>query len=196
MKNNNREHHKTRYCLDCGKKLNYHEWYYGACSECIKRRAKERHWGERNGYDSAGWLYACNAPRWKEYASAEDMDDTGVVLLIRALVKEGAYFGQSNFGNATAFTPYSSPASNKGRPRKAIPEGLKRCGVCSRLIPIVGPSRCESCAARMREKQKQVREQRRLSHECIHCGAKLARGWAYTKCQHCLEASRQKKEQE
>lgn len=195
--NKDRAHYNVRYCIDCGKELNYHEWYYGACSDCIKRRAKKRGWKPTQYAEGAGWFYADNAPRWREYGNPKDMDTLGVAMLIEVLRAGGAYFGQrpdyDKMQPASVYDTYNSPASNKGRKRMVIPDGMKRCSNCGKLIPIAGSSRCKICADKLREWQRQAREQRKHAHCCTACGVKLPQGWAHVKCPRCFGIANRKK---
>ena len=199
--NKDRAHYNVRYCIDCGKELNYHEWYYGACSDCIKRRAKKRGWKPAQYAEGAGWFYADNAPRWHEYGDPKDMDNMGTALLVEVLRHNGAYFGQQpNFDKMQPASVYdepfnNSPVNNKGRKQKAMPDGMKRCSHCGKLIPIAGPSRCKLCGDKYRERQRDKREKRKAEHCCTGCGAKLPRGWTHVKCPHCFEISNRRREE-
>ena len=73
--------HNRQYCFYCGGKLNFHEWLYGACSDCMKRRGKAAHWKPRgrSGENEIGWFWTDNVPRSKEFIDYHDFDDEGVI---------------------------------------------------------------------------------------------------------------------
>ena len=137
--------HDRSKCLYCNGTLTLHERLYGACSECIKARAKAKHWRPHGKYDGV-WIYVDNAPRWKEYGDFHDMDDDGVIRIVRALAREGAWFGQEIDGR----NPFKVH-EGKGRPRKQLPPGVKHCQTCGKLIPESGLSRCPACRQKLAE---------------------------------------------
>ena len=148
--------HDRRFCLDCNKRLNGHEWLYGACSACIKQRAKANGWRpkDRNGNSLAGWVYADNAPRWKEYGDFHDMDEDGMIRLIKAIN-----------GGGSGYARKAAPAEDLKVKRQERGECV-RCG--AKLPEGCEAKRCPECLGKSRLYAAQWRQERRmggLSHE-------------------------------
>lgn len=167
--------HRSR-CYWCGKKLTDAEWNYGACFECIDKKAEENGWkpGGPSNNDKGDWKHAMNCPRWKEYGDYHEMDEEGVILLLRA-----------TFGSGKVYA-----TTEQGRPKEEIPAGMRKCVCCRRLIPIDGRERCDECARRASVQQKLLKEQRIAMGECTKCGIPLPKGWKYRSCPTCLDKSR------
>lgn len=163
--------HDRRFCIDCGGKLNSHEWFYGACSECIKKRAKANRWRPtgHDGRDITGWFYALNAPRMSEYVDYHDLDDNGVIALMEVLFGHRHHWARKG--------PDERPAP---------PAGTKRCRKCHRLIPEEGPATCAICLEKHNAYMDARRQQRIENHECTACGAKLPAEWTHKCCNKCL----------
>ena len=85
--------HDRKKCLYCGKPINRHEMLYGACSACLKQKARQRHYHPING-DKGTWLYADMAPRMVEYVDPHDMDDRGTKLLYNAINADTGVFNK------------------------------------------------------------------------------------------------------
>ena len=172
-----------RFCLNCGAKLNSREWFYGACSECIKLRGKLSKWDKIGKHLSEkGWFYADNAPRYKEYADPHEMDDEGVVQLCEAI-----------FGNIKHYHVQGPDEPEPERKRKPAPEGMKRCSGCGKLIPADGPNTCPVCLLRHKRHYAELRARRINNHECYKCGVKLPVKWNSTICEACLAREREYK---
>lgn len=169
--------HNRDYCLDCGRKLNRHEWYYGACSECIKKRAKANKWRPtgHDGRDIQGWFYALNAPRMSEYMDYHDLNDEGVVALMETLFRGGGHYARRN------------PV----QPEEQLPPGTKRCRKCHRLIPAEGYATCDVC---LKKHQAYINERRwrwQAAGCCSACGEKLPEGYKNKTCTDCLNRFKQ-----
>lgn len=186
--------HNRDFCLDCGRKLNRHEWLYGACSDCIKKRAKKNRWkpytskGIKVNPDDRGWFYADNAPRWNEYADFHDMDDEGVLTLMEKV------FGGRNYGfyaarDAAKPEPKPEPAPPPP-PKPKVPEGMVKCRHCNRYIPIGRRVVCEECRSKVSERIKELREIRKRHHLCVICGVPLPKDWEVLMCDPCRRKAR------
>ena len=170
--------HDRDYCLDCGKRLNRHEWYYGACSDCIKKRAKRNKWTPKGsgGREERNWFYAMNAPRMHEYTDYHDLNDEGVITLM-----EVCFRGRSGH--------YAK--QNPDQPDGVPPPGTKRCIQCHKLIPAAGHATCPECLAKHQAYQQEKRRLWAAAGCCVSCGAKLPEGWDRKSCQRCLDRAKQ-----
>ncbi len=168
--------HRSR-CFWCGQKLTDEEWIYGACFDCIDKKAAERGWkpGGHPNNDKGDWKKAENCPRWHEYGDYHEMDEEGIILLLKA-----AYGGRK---------VYASSAET-GRRREVLPEGMRKCVCCRKLIPVNGRERCDECSRRFNLRAQLLKEQRKALGECTKCGAVLPKGWKFRSCEACLEKSR------
>lgn len=172
--------HDRDYCLDCGRRLNRHEWYYGACSDCIKKRAKRNKWEPRGagGHLEYGWFYADNAPRIKDYLDYHDLNDEGVITLMEVCFRgRGGHYAKQNPDQPDGRTP--------------PPLGTKRCVQCHKLIPAAGLATCPECLAKHQAYQQEKRRLWRAAGCCVSCGAKLPKGWDRKSCQKCLDRAKQ-----
>ena len=171
--------HDRRFGLDCGGVLNGHEWYYGACSGCIKQRAKRNRWTPRGngGHVEWGWFYADNAPRLKDYTDYHDLDDEGVISLVTA-----AFGGRSHYAKQGPEQPDDG--------RTPPPLGTKRCIQCHKLIPTAGFATCPECLAKHQVYLDARRRQWAAAGCCSACGAKLPKGWDKKSCQKCLDRAK------
>ena len=163
--------HNRQYCFYCGGKLNFHEWLYGACSDCMKRRGKAAHWKPRgrSGENEIGWFWTDNAPRSKEFIDYHDFDDEGVIRIMEAI-----------FGNIHHYPDRDADG------RTPPPPGTRRCIQCHKLIPAGGLATCPDCLAKHKIYMDAKRAKRIQNHECTACGAKLPEGWPNKCCDSCL----------
>lgn len=180
--------HNRDFCLYCGQKLNRHEWLYGACSACIKKRAKASKWAGRISHGhhvEIGWLYADNAPRWKEYADFHDMDDEGVLTLLEKV------FGGRDYGfYAAKDVPEPAPEPKPEPPKPKAPDGMTKCRHCNKYIPIGRRLVCEECRSKVSERIKELREIRKRQHLCVICGVPLPKDWEVQMCDPCRRKAR------
>lgn len=197
--------HDRKKCLYCGKPINRHEMLYGACSACLKQRARERHWRPTNN-DKGTWLYADMAPRMKEYVDPHDMDDRGTKLLYNAINADtGAFNKPVDYDAMPAWDENGDPIpqkrhnkpmlfrAQKQKPLPPIPDGMKKCRTCGALIPFAGSSRCDKCLERNRIASAKWRAESRNQHKCAHCGKQLDPGYKFKNCPRCKEVFRKAK---
>ena len=200
--------HDRRKCLYCGKQINRHEMLYGACSDCMKRKAKLKHYGPHNN-DKGAWLYADMAPRMKEYIDPHDLDDRGTMLLYRVINRDtGVFSGAPDYDKMPAWDENGEPIAQKPGPPKGrhllyrftkeklapvIPDGMKKCRRCATLIPIAGPVRCPECLKKSREESAKWRAMSKKRGNCVHCGQKLPDGYKFKNCPKCKEIFRESK---
>jgi len=198
--------HDRQKCLYCGKKINRHEWLYGACSDCLKLKAKRKGWKPFCNHDSGMWMYADMAPRMVEYVDPHDMDDRGTKLLYNAINRDTGVFNKPvDYDSMPAWDENGDPIPQKRHNKpmlfraqrmKAlppIPEGMKKCRTCGKLIPFEGSSRCPQCLERNRIASAKWRAETRNQHKCAHCGKPLEPGYKFKNCPHCKEVFRKAK---
>ena len=98
--------HNRYTCLYCEGRLTYEEYKYGACFACIDKLSVKQGWKPR-GYDSEAWRRVDCAPRWQEYGDPKDMDDEGVVLIMREIART-VDFRDTEFVKSFAHNAYVS----------------------------------------------------------------------------------------
>ncbi|MCR4622649.1 MAG: hypothetical protein K5663_11270 [Clostridiales bacterium] len=159
------------------------EWLYGACSACIKKRAKANGWRPKTKGE-LGWFWTDNAPRLKEYGDPKDMDDEGVLRLM-----EAAFGGRQHYASGTEPEPpepviQPKPVEPKKR-KPEIPDGMKKCRGCDALLPVGGPTHCPKCARAKAAVVAALRHKRLSEHCCTQCGVPLPEGAASSRCEGC-----------
>lgn len=202
--------HDRKKCLYCGKPINRHEMLYGACSACLKQRARERHWHPTNN-DKGTWLYADMAPRMKEYVNPHDLDDRGTMLLYRIINRDtGAFSPEPDYDKMPAWNedgeepkpekPGPPKGSrilyrfSKGKHLPPVPDGMKRCTRCGKLIPIAGYTKCEACRKKCAESARKWRAKLAGQHRCKHCSKVLPADYTFKNCPECRALYRAQKE--
>lgn len=203
--------HDRKKCLYCGKPINRHEMLYGACSACLKQKARQRHYHPING-DKGTWLYADMAPRMKEYIDPHDLDDRGTMLLYRIINRgTGVFTPAPDYDKMPAWNEGDEePKPKKPGPPKGrkllyrftkekdvplIPNGMKQCSRCGKLIPIAGYTKCEKCRKGSNDSTKKWRERLKAEHKCTRCAKPLPPAYKFATCPECKAKDRERKEQ-
>ncbi len=202
--------HDRKKCLYCGKPINRHEMLYGACSACLKRKAKLTGWHPTNN-DKGTWLYADMAPRMKEYIDPHDLDDRGTMLLYRIINRgTGVFIPAPDYDKMPAWNEDGEEPKPKkpGMPKGSkilyrftkekelppIPKGLKPCSRCGKLIPVAGYSKCDRCRKISADSTAKWRNRLAKEHKCVHCGKPLDADYKFKNCPDCRALYRAQKE--
>lgn len=197
--------HNRQLCLYCGKPINRHEMLYGACSACLKAKARIKKWHPDHN-ESGQWLYADMAPRMAEYIDPHDMDNEGAGVLLRMInMGTGVLNKPVDYDSMPSAVDYDpEQASRKRGPmlfratadkyKVPLPDGTKKCRGCGAVIPFEGPMRCPACAEKNRILTARWRANCTSQRKCNHCGRPLpSDDYQWKNCPICRESFRYSK---